>query len=64
MRGAVIGSRSLSVTNLEAYLPADVTEIVSGGARGIDQSAREYAHAHHLKLTEYLPDYNYAIYFE
>ena len=57
MRVAVIGSRSLSVTNLEAYLPADVTEIVSGGARGIDQSAREYARVHHLKLTEYLPDY-------
>ncbi|MEG1235059.1 MAG: hypothetical protein RSB80_08975 [Anaerovoracaceae bacterium] len=57
MRVAIIGSRSLTVTNLEAYLPADVTEIISGGARGIDTSACEYAKAHGIKLTEYLPEY-------
>lgn len=58
MRIAVIGSRDLSVTNLEKYLPSDVTEIVSGGAKGIDTSAKEYALAHNLKLTEFLPEYN------
>lgn len=58
MRIAVIGSRDLSVTNLEKYLPSDVTEIVSGGAKGIDTSAREYALAHNLKLTEFLSEYN------
>lgn len=57
MRVAVIGSRSLSVANLEEYLPDGVTEIVSGGARGIDSSARDYARAHQLKLTEFLPEY-------
>ena len=57
MRVAIIGSRSLAVTNLEEYIPADVTEIVSGGARGIDTSARQYAKAHGIKLTEYLPEY-------
>ncbi len=36
MRVAIIGSRSLRVDHLEDYLPEDVTEIVSGGARGID----------------------------
>ena len=35
MKVAVIGSRGLQVAHLEAYLPEDVTEIVSGGARGI-----------------------------
>ncbi len=57
MRVAVIGSRDLSVEHLEEYLPKDTTEIVSGGARGVDASAREYALRHGLKLTEYLPEY-------
>ena len=57
MKIAVIGSRNLVVTDLQRYLPAGVTEIVSGGARGIDACAREYALAHGLKLTEFLPDY-------
>ena len=57
MKVAVIGSRSLTVRNLEEYLPQGVTEIVSGGAKGIDTCAREYAQREGLKLTEFLPDY-------
>lgn len=57
MKVAVIGSRSLTVDHLEKYLPAGVTEIVSGGARGVDTSARAYAHAHGLPCVEFLPDY-------
>lgn len=57
MKVAVIGSRGLSVKNLGKYLPADTTEIVSGGARGVDTSAKEYAKTHGLKLTEFLPEY-------
>ncbi len=57
MRVAVIGSRGLQVDHLEDYLPEDVTEIVSGGARGIDTCAKNYALAHGLKLTEFLPEY-------
>lgn len=57
MRVAIVGSRGLSVTNLGKYLPEGVTEIVSGGARGIDTCAREYAIAHGIKLTEFLPEY-------
>ena len=58
MRVAVIGSRGLVVDDLEDYLPNETTEIVSGGARGIDACAREYAQRHGLKLTEYLPEYS------
>jgi len=58
MKVAVIGSRTLAVRNLEDYLPPETTEIVSGGARGVDTSAREYALAHGLKLTEFLPEYH------
>ena len=57
MKVAVIGSRNLTVANLEKYLPSGVTEIVSGGARGVDTSAREYARAHGLPCTEFLPEY-------
>ncbi len=58
MKVAVIGSRGLSVNSLEKYLPEETTEIVSGGARGVDTSAREYATSHGLKLTEFLPEYD------
>ena len=57
MRVAVIGSRNLSVPDLERYLPANVSEIVSGGAKGIDSQAAEYARQNGLTLTEFLPDY-------
>lgn len=58
MKVAVIGSRGLQVQNLEKYLPTDTTEIVSGGARGVDTSAREYAQSRGIKLTEFLPEYD------
>ena len=57
MKIAVIGSRNLIVIVVGRYLPEDVTEVVSGGARGIDACAREYAKAHGIKLTEFLPEY-------
>lgn len=43
MKIAIIGSRNLTVKNLEKYLPPYTTEIVSGGAKGIDTCAKEYA---------------------
>ena len=58
MRVAVIGSRGLQVKDLGEYLPKETTEIISGGARGIDACARVYALRYGLKLTEYLPEYS------
>lgn len=57
MKIAIIGSRGLNVDHLENYLPKGVTEIVSGGAKGIDACAKAYALANELKLTEFLPEY-------
>lgn len=57
MKIAVIGSRGLRVSDLGQYLPDGVMEIVSGGAKGVDACAREYALTHGLILTEFLPDY-------
>lgn len=52
-----MGSRGLKVPNLGNYLPENVTEIVSGGAKGVDTCAKEYALSRGIKLTEYLPEY-------
>ena len=57
MKIAVIGSRGLTVSNLEKYLPKETTEIVSGGAVGIDTCAKEYAIKNNIKLIEFLPEY-------
>ena len=58
MKIAIIGSRNLKVNNLGEYLPIGVTEIVSGGAKGIDTCAKIYALKNNIKLTEFLPDYD------
>lgn len=57
MKVAIVGSRDLTVEDLGSYLPENTTEIVSGGARGIDTCAREYARTSGIKLTEFLPEY-------
>ena len=41
MRLAIVGSRSLFIDGLEKYIPVGVTEIVSGGAKGIDMCAKQ-----------------------
>lgn len=57
MKVAVIGSRSLMIDDFSEYLPENTTEIISGSARGIDASVKQYALKHHLPYREYLPDY-------
>lgn len=57
MRVAVVGSRTLSPQNIQDYLPPETAELVSGGARGVDQAARACALRLDLPLTEFLPDY-------
>ena len=61
MKLAIIGSRNLTADDLphdlSYYIPEGVTEIVSGGARGIDTAAAAYAERHGLKLTVFLPRY-------
>ena len=66
MRVAIVGSRSFEKFDLreKAYtllcenIPANTTEIVSGGATGIDTLAEVYAAEHHLPTKIFLPDYN------
>ena len=58
MKVAVVGSRGIELKNLSEYLPEDTTEIISGGAKGVDHAARSFALTHEIKLTEYYPDYS------
>lgn len=57
MKAAVVGSRNLLTADLGKYLPKETTEIISGGAVGIDSSVKEYALDHGIPFTEFLPDY-------
>ncbi len=57
MKLAIIGSRNLTQIVIDDYIGPSVTEIVSGGARGVDTLAREYANRTGKILTEFLPRY-------
>lgn len=41
MRVAVIGSRNLTIENLQDYLPPETTEIISGGAKYVIGNCRQ-----------------------
>ena len=58
MKLAVVGSRGIRIENIEEFLPEVIGEIVSGGAKGIDECAAEYAKAKGIKLVEFLPEYS------
>ncbi|MBE6968717.1 MAG: DUF2493 domain-containing protein [Ruminococcaceae bacterium] len=58
MRVAVVGSRALQIDDWENYLPPDTDEIISGGAKGIDQSVANFARSNGIALKEFLPEYD------
>ena len=57
MKIAIVGSRNLTNIPLDQYVGEEVTEIVSGGAVGVDACAAEFAKNQGLRLTEFLPEY-------
>ena len=59
MKLAIIGSRGLfpSAEQIGSALFCEVTEIVSGGARGVDSCARAFAEARGIPYRDFLPDY-------
>lgn len=57
MRVAIVGSRDLSV-DIEKYIPENTTEIVSGGARGIDTLAERWADQNDIPKLILKPNYD------
>lgn len=57
MRVAIVGSRGITSIDLSQFVPSDCTLIVSGGARGVDTIAEQYAHEHHIQTLIIKPDY-------
>ncbi len=58
MKIAIIGSRGLQI-DLDRYLTADlVSEVITGGAQGVDNCAIQWAKKHAIPLTVLRPDYN------
>ncbi len=59
MKVAIVGSRGLilNTSDISFYLPSAATEIVSGGAKGIDALANNFAIENNYKYIEFLPDY-------
>ena len=56
MKIAIVGSRNITSVDISKYISLN-DEIVSGGAKGVDLCAAEYAKKNNIKLTEFLPNY-------
>lgn len=54
MKVAIVGSRKLRV-DIGQYVPDGATEIISGGAKGIDSLAEAYAREKGLPLRVFRP---------
>ena len=54
MKVAIVGSRSAVSVDIASALESRPSEIISGGAVGVDTLAAEYARANGIKLSEYL----------
>ena len=57
MKLAIIGSRNCPEINIEEHLKLIPDTIVSGGAKGADTYAIDFARRHGLKLIVFFPDY-------
>ncbi len=54
----VAGSRSITDIDISQYIPEDTTHIISGGAKGVDTLAEEYADKHRISKTILRPRYD------
>lgn len=57
MKVAIIGSRSIENADIRPLIPAGTTEIISGGAKGIDCLAEQYAKKNGIQLRIIPPNY-------
>ena len=58
MKLAIIGSRSIENLNLDEYIKEKPDTIISGGAKGIDTIAWEWALENHIEIIVHKPNHN------
>jgi len=60
MKYAVVGSRRFNdyAKLCQCLAGKEISCIVSGGAKGVDSLAAQYAHEKGINLIEYLPEYD------
>jgi hypothetical protein len=62
MKVVISGSRDIKDENIVfSFLdrsPFEITELVSGGARGVDQICEQWAFQHKIPVKQYKPDYH------
>lgn len=56
MIAAVVGSRGIDM-RVDAFIPVDVDAIVTGGARGVDRAAEDFARRKGIPCISIRPDY-------
>ena len=56
-RLAIVGSRNCPPIDIASHIPFIPSTIVSGGAKGADTYAREYAVKNNIPIVEFLPNY-------
>lgn len=61
MKIAIIGSRNVNLNTIHNFISHEtetsITEIITGGAVGIDTLAMQYANENNIKLTVFKPEY-------
>ena len=57
MKLLIVGSRSITNFDLEAYITPETEHIISGGANGVDTLAEEYADKHRISKLIMRPAY-------
>ncbi|MBE6566186.1 MAG: DUF2493 domain-containing protein [Ruminococcaceae bacterium] len=58
MKLLVVGSRSITDFDLSVFISDDVDTVISGGAKGVDALAEEYADRHRLSKYIFRPRYD------
>lgn len=58
MRLLIVGSRGINKFDISPYVPKDTNLIISGGAKGIDQIAEEYADKNKISKLVLRPEYS------
>lgn len=57
MKLLIAGSRSIDKFDFSEYIPPETTLIISGGAKGVDTLAEEYATKHKISKLILYPNY-------